>query len=167
MLFIALLLLVAFSFQLPIPLPVKANGSPPYHNGVETYEWDPLLYSQWDYRIRVTVTEPGFVNRTNEPINVYLEFPSGFAREKNIHVKFYNGTWNLVPYQVWNTTGTPHLDSCTITFLSNITKGDTVHYYVYFTGGFSPTAPISPTYVEWDNATGSITAASYQATMNL
>ncbi|MFX0069252.1 MAG: hypothetical protein ACFE7I_09285 [Candidatus Hodarchaeota archaeon] len=166
--FIALLLLVSFSFQLPIPLPVKANGSPPYHNGIETYEWDPALYSEWNYRVRVTVTEPGVANRTNEPINVYLEFPSGFAREKNIHVKFYNGTWHLVPYQVWNITGgAPYLDSCTITFLSNITKGDTVHYYVYFSGSSSPTAPDSPTYVEWDNATGSITAASYQATMNL
>ncbi|MFX1487113.1 MAG: hypothetical protein ACFFBS_08495, partial [Promethearchaeota archaeon] len=163
-----LMLAAVFSFQLPILLPAKANGSPTvYHNGVETFEWDPALYSEWDYRIRVSVTEPDSVNRTNEPVNVYLEFPSGFAREKNIHVKFYNGTWYPVPYQVWNTTGTPYLTSCTITFLSNITKGNTVYYYVYFTGSSSPTAPVSDTYVTYDNDSGVITAFNYRATMNL
>ncbi|MHA1409945.1 MAG: hypothetical protein ACTSQY_06515, partial [Candidatus Odinarchaeia archaeon] len=61
------------------------------HAGTQSNEWAPDLYSDWDKRIMITVTEPNVCDRINEPIDVFLTFDAGEARIGKFRVLFYNG----------------------------------------------------------------------------
>ncbi|MBD3185478.1 hypothetical protein GF325_01515, partial [Candidatus Bathyarchaeota archaeon] len=96
--------------------------------------WNP----SWNHRKNLTITEPGVMDRDQDPIDVYLEFTGEEARVGSLRVACYTNTstWNEIPSQVWNATtftnGTADFySSCTITFFINITKADTEHYYLY------------------------------------
>ncbi|MHA1652105.1 MAG: MSCRAMM family protein, partial [Candidatus Helarchaeota archaeon] len=98
----------------------------------------------WDYRYKVILTAPSVTQpdspvnifqRINEPIDVYLEFPSGTCHENSIRVTYYNGSsWNLIQSQIWNKTyySGNFLSSCTVTFLANISYNLREIYYIYF-----------------------------------
>ncbi|MHA1717275.1 MAG: hypothetical protein ACTSXP_16640 [Promethearchaeota archaeon] len=111
--------------------------------GIETLSswWN----ESWDYRRKITLVEPGLMNRTNEPINVFLNFSGNEAHEGSLRVASYDGTvWTEIESQVWNATmhsnGTDNFyDSCTITFFYNISLDSTEILYVYYDPEISST----------------------------
>ena len=134
-------LIILFSVMTFLPLfsityDVNAIGNgiyPGSHDGISVYEWDPDLYTYWNNRIEVNITEPNIADRVNEPVNLFLNFDYGSARTGKFRVVFYNGsTWIDAPTQIWNVTSIgDYVTSGTITFLTNITKGNTQTYYLY------------------------------------
>ncbi len=117
---------------------------------VETLEswWN----SVWAYRKKITITEPSFMDREREPVDIYLTFTGYEARVNSIRLTLYNGssnTWYEVPSQVWNVTtinnGTANFYSrCSVMFLLNMTKADSEIYYVYY----DPYYATAPTYTD-------------------
>ncbi|MFX0101698.1 MAG: hypothetical protein ACFFCS_19190 [Candidatus Hodarchaeota archaeon] len=109
---------------------------------VKNWEAEETITSWWDStwlnRRKITITEPGLMDRDRDPVNVYLTFTGDEARNNSIRIAYYNGTgWNNVSSQVWNATmhsnGSANFyDSCTVMFFVNITKSDTDVYYVYY-----------------------------------
>ena len=86
--------------------------------------------SSYNYRINLTITEPGIGDRVNWPVDVYVTF-SPAANKHAIVVLDYNN--NKVKFQIWNSTAnTTHYFSCTITFLVNIPKGTSRKYFIYY-----------------------------------
>ncbi|MGQ4915945.1 MAG: hypothetical protein ACP6IU_14530, partial [Candidatus Asgardarchaeia archaeon] len=93
--------------------------------------------NSFEYRIPVNITEPGVVDRDRWPINVYVTFPENHAYNGSIRVLYWNGTHWIGPLiaQVWNKTyysGTNYLKSATVTFLVNVSKGNSEIYYIYY-----------------------------------
>jgi len=125
------------------------------HDGSEKVSWPSELYLHWNYRVKITVSEPNIADRVNEPVSIYLTFPSGTARENLFRVMFYNGSsWIDVPTQVWNVTSSlGFVSSATITFLVNISKGATSTYYLYYTDDSLATMPTYYNYVTHTNGT--------------
>lgn len=107
-----------------------------------TYQGIPTIQSwwnaQWTYRQLVNFTEPGLMDRLNDPENVYMTFATGIAHNNSIRLALFNSStssWNEIPSQVWNATfyaSTSFYSSCTIFFFLNMTKGTTDTYYVYY-----------------------------------
>ena len=94
--------------------------------------------SSWEYRVNITVSEPGIMARINWPLDVYLEFIPR-AHKYSIRVLRYSGgTWNEVPYQLWNVTyeNSTHIRSATITFPVTINVGETRIYQVYWSAKY-------------------------------
>ena len=93
--------------------------------------------NSFEYRVPVNITEPGVVNRDRWPVDVYLTFPENHAYNGSIRVLYWNGSHWIGPLiaQVWNETyysGTNYLKSATVTFLVNVSKGDSEVYYIYY-----------------------------------
>ncbi|MEX2684491.1 MAG: hypothetical protein Q6373_023170 [Candidatus Sigynarchaeota archaeon] len=117
---------------------------------VETLEswWN----SAWAYRKKVTITEPGLMDREREPVDIYLTFTGNEARVNSIRLTLYNGSsraWYEVPSQVWNATTHSNgsalfYDRCSVTFLLNMTKSDNEVYYVYY----DPVISTPPSYAK-------------------
>ncbi|MHA1665667.1 MAG: hypothetical protein ACTSVW_07545, partial [Candidatus Njordarchaeales archaeon] len=86
--------------------------------------------SSYNYRINLTITEPGIGDRVNWPVDVYVTF-SPAANKHAIVVLDYSN--NKVKFQIWNSTAnTTHYFSCTITFLVNIPKSTSRKYFIYY-----------------------------------
>lgn len=103
----------------------------------------------WQYRKKLTITEPGLMDRLNDPVNLYIDFSSegNVARVNSIRITLFNSStlnWNEIPSQVWNATnvGGFHI-RCTVLFFVNMTKGDSEVYYIYYDPTYN-TAPIYP-----------------------
>ncbi|MHA1609692.1 MAG: hypothetical protein ACTSUJ_06770, partial [Candidatus Njordarchaeales archaeon] len=92
--------------------------------------WD----TDWEYRINVTVTEPGVVDRKDWPVDVYLTFDPP-AYKYSIRVIYFDGyDFNEIPSQVWNVTycNSTHLSAATVTFLVDLNKGESKVYQIYW-----------------------------------
>ncbi|MHA1787650.1 MAG: hypothetical protein ACTSXT_00315 [Candidatus Helarchaeota archaeon] len=98
-----------------------------------TSSWYDLDY---DYRLNINITEPNIKQRIKEPIDIFLTFPNGHAYNNSIIATYYlNGKFRVIPSQVWNLTfysGTSYIESCTITILADLLKGQTRRYYIYY-----------------------------------
>lgn len=103
--------------------------------GIRTLNW---WDSGYHHRRMITLTEPGIADRCLEPVDVYLSFTPGEAVVNSIRVTFYNGSsWVEEPSQIWNETtytagAKEYYNSCTVTFLSNISKSQQKIYYIYY-----------------------------------
>ncbi|MGQ4892372.1 MAG: hypothetical protein ACP6IP_07790 [Candidatus Njordarchaeia archaeon] len=103
--------------------------------------WD----TDWEYRINVTITEPGISDRSDWPVDVYVKFtPPAF--KYSIRVIRWDGIqYTETPYQPWNITyyNSTHISSATITFLVNLLKGSSVKYQIYWSTSYKdlPTYP--------------------------
>ncbi|MCJ7648207.1 MAG: carboxypeptidase-like regulatory domain-containing protein, partial [Candidatus Lokiarchaeota archaeon] len=88
------------------------------------------------FRVEIEFQEPGYFNRSNEPVDVYITFEQGKCHKDTIRVLLYQlgDTWVETPYQIWNKTmyDATYVKSCTITFLTTIEKNDSELYYVYY-----------------------------------
>ncbi|MGQ9721670.1 MAG: hypothetical protein ACUVXA_10160 [Candidatus Jordarchaeum sp.] len=94
--------------------------------------------TSWCFRKEVNITEPGYVNRVNEPYELSgITFPSGHCHKNSIRVLYYNhitANWVEVPVQIQN-PDPPSGDiitSCDLIFPVNVTAGGTSTYYVYY-----------------------------------
>jgi len=94
--------------------------------------WD----SKYDYRRKVTVTEPNKLARTYEPVEVYLTFAQGSCFSKDtIRVAYWNGSsWSEIPSQVYNVTlwGDNTVRSATILWNVDVELNTSKDYYVYY-----------------------------------
>ncbi|WEU40542.1 MAG: hypothetical protein OdinLCB4_001025 [Candidatus Odinarchaeum yellowstonii] len=103
--------------------------------GIRTDEW---WNNSYRFRRMITLTEPGVSDRILEPVDVYITFNAYEAVVNSIRVAYYNGSdWVEEPSQVWNETtyisgGNVYYNSCTVTFLANISKSQQKIYYVYY-----------------------------------
>ncbi|NLI76078.1 MAG: hypothetical protein GX442_06500 [Candidatus Riflebacteria bacterium] len=112
----------------------------------------------WQYRVKVTVKEPGVTARLNAPCHVTFTIPAGQqpASVNEFRVTDESGTeiprYNLTaPAGVVSTVATPHL-----VFLVNLGKSEIRNYWIYWgnTGapnpgyGFSATASLTSR-TEW------------------
>jgi len=103
--------------------------------------WD----SKYDYRRKVTVTEPNKLARNYEPLEVYLTFAQGscFSRD-SIRVAYWNGsTWTEIPSQVYNVTlwEDTTVKSATILWNVDVELNVSKDYYVYYDEDGEVTAP--------------------------
>ena len=92
--------------------------------------WD----EDWEYRINVTITEPGVEARTDWPVDVYINFdPPAFKYSIRV-IMVDGGGFTEVVSQVWNATyyNDTHLSSATVTFLTTIGKGESQLYQIYW-----------------------------------
>ncbi|MBD3227287.1 MAG: hypothetical protein GF329_03785 [Candidatus Lokiarchaeota archaeon] len=98
-----------------------------------TNDWYDLDY---DYRFDINISEPNIRQRVKEPVNIYLTFPNGHTYNNSIITTYYlNGKFRLVSSQVWNISyygGTSYIQSCTLTILADLLKGQTRRYYIYY-----------------------------------
>jgi hypothetical protein len=103
--------------------------------------WD----SKYDYRRKVTVTEPNKLARTYEPVEVYLTFAQGSCFSKDtIRVAYWNGSaWSEIPSQVYNITlwGDNTVKSATILWNVDVELNASKDYYVYYDEDREVTAP--------------------------
>ncbi|MHA1820500.1 MAG: hypothetical protein ACTSVC_08515, partial [Promethearchaeota archaeon] len=82
--------------------------------------------------------EPNIYPRTNEPVNVYLEFePSTHRYNTTRVVKYIEATqqWEEIPFQlsnVTNQTGDIYILSCNVHFLATVSQNSSVDYYMYY-----------------------------------
>lgn len=87
-------------------------------------------------RVEVSIQEPGYYNRTNEPVDVYLSFSNQVCYLDTIRVMLYisSSNWEEKPYQIWNITmyDATYIKLCTLTFPATVEKDDTELYYVYY-----------------------------------
>ena len=88
--------------------------------------------SSYRYRTEIKLEEPGFFNRTNEPVDVYLTFAQDSCHKDTLRVLERN--IDEIPNQVWNISyyDATYIESATITFLANVNKSETVSYYIYY-----------------------------------
>ncbi len=96
--------------------------------------WD----TDWEYRINVTITEPGISNRTDWPVDVYIHFtPPAFKYSIRV-IKLDGDQYTETPYQPWNITyhNSTHIDSATITFLVDLLQGESVQYQIYWSTSY-------------------------------
>ncbi|MHA1754524.1 MAG: hypothetical protein ACTSYR_03295, partial [Candidatus Odinarchaeia archaeon] len=154
---LSLLIIVSLFSIYPPVTSISEGGQTPFpHEGSETISWHPSLYSQWNYRVKVTLTEPGIADRINEPVSVYLSMPSGMAKENSFRTAYYaNDEWYNVTTQVWNVTKDAGgwVTGATITFIANVSKSSTRDYYIYFTNEIVADPDYDPL-VRWVNDTG-------------
>ncbi len=95
----------------------------------QTSDW---WNESYRYRTEIKLQEPGFFNRTNEPVDIYLTFSEDACHEDSIRVVERN--IDEIPYQLWNISqyDATYIQSATITFLANVNKSETVSYYIYY-----------------------------------
>ena len=115
--------------------------------------WNP----DWEYRINVTVSEPGVVNRTNWPVDVFIMFdPPAFKYSIRV-IRVDGNSFTEIPSQIWNVTyyNETHLSSATITFLVTMAKGESQLHQIYWSTDYtdppSYTKRFSVTVVETEN----------------
>ena len=92
--------------------------------------WD----TDWEYRVNVTVTEPGVADRTNWPVNVFVNFDPP-AHKYSIRV--YDVALGItIDYQLSNVTYADadhnYLSSATVSFYVTISKGSSRIYQIYW-----------------------------------
>ncbi|MHA1379453.1 MAG: hypothetical protein ACTSRG_13850 [Candidatus Helarchaeota archaeon] len=97
--------------------------------------------TSWRFRVQINITESGYASRTNEPVDVWLNFTDlsetgvSSCGNDSIRVLEYSApTWTVLNSQVWNETydGTGNISTATITFQVDINKGETKSYYIYY-----------------------------------
>ena len=104
--------------------------------------WDEGAQWGYDTRRKATVTEPGVMNRSFAPIDIQLKFSQDECANDSIRVLHFNRTafelggtepWVEVPSQIWNETfSAGDYSSCNIVFLTNLSKGESQVFYIYY-----------------------------------
>ncbi|MHA1695579.1 MAG: FG-GAP-like repeat-containing protein [Candidatus Helarchaeota archaeon] len=93
-------------------------------------------YSMWRYRINITLKNPLSVDVENIPIEFYSNFSQYNCLNNSLRLfKGLPPSSEEVPSQVWNISyfsGTNFISGATITFLVNLTAGQKVNYYLYY-----------------------------------
>jgi hypothetical protein len=88
------------------------------------------------YRIPLTITEPGIMNRINETISVSLTFETDAHRVDSTRlVSNESGVWHLNPFQLNNVvyqSGNLYIKSFTIYFFVTVMKSETAYFWVYY-----------------------------------
>ncbi|NMC06862.1 MAG: hypothetical protein GYA24_16710, partial [Candidatus Lokiarchaeota archaeon] len=130
--------------------------------GIETV--DSWWNINWQYRKKLVFTEPGLMDRMNDPVDVQLTFTGNVARENSIRVTYFRNdtrAWVEQPSQVWgvvrhqNASGVYFYDSCKVMIFLNITRGSTEVYYIYY----DPVIGTAPTYTDRISVMGAADAA--------
>ncbi|MGV9172919.1 MAG: hypothetical protein ACOC35_10170 [Promethearchaeia archaeon] len=109
-------------------MPFSENG-PHSADPAKTDWWN----SSYRYRVEVNFTEDGYANRTNEPVNVFVQFDQGECHKDTIRA-VYNNT-DEIPYQMWNISmysGDTYIKYATLTFLAEVRKSNTIQYFIYY-----------------------------------
>jgi len=107
--------------------PKVSDSEPPWWN---------LTYH---YRKPIIITEPGLINRENEPVEVEVDFDSLKAHKNSLRLLYFDGNkWiGPLPLQLSETYLDPdnpnYIRSTKITFLANVSKGKEIIYYLYYT----------------------------------
>ncbi len=108
-----------------------------------TYHDYKLNVSGWGnktyrYRIGIELEEKDSVDRY-QPIDIYLTFRENEHFENSTRLVMFNQTGNdewsdPLPIQVWNKTkyDANYLQSCTITFIANVSADSNQTYFLYF-----------------------------------
>jgi hypothetical protein len=103
--------------------------------------WD----SKYDYRRKITITEPNKLARAYEPVEVYLTFDQGSCFSKDtIRIAYWDGSaWSEIPSQVYNVTlwGDNTVKSATILWNVDVELNTSKDYYVYYDEDGEVTAP--------------------------
>ncbi len=104
--------------------------------------WDEGAQWGYDTRRKATVIEPGVMNRSFTPIDIQLKFSQDECANDSIRVLHFNRThfelggtepWVEVPSQIWNETfSAGNYSSCNIVFLTNLSKGESQVFYIYY-----------------------------------
>ncbi|MBN2157207.1 MAG: hypothetical protein JW776_14275 [Candidatus Lokiarchaeota archaeon] len=120
----------------------------------------------YTHRLLVSIQEPNIYQRTNEPVEVYLEFKDGTHLINSTRLLKYSlGTWTLTSFQLSNVTddGT-YIQSFTITFLVTINLNAAIDYYVYYSDdpGISVYSPISSLVTAYDGTTVNVDNGHYE-----
>jgi len=100
------------------------------------------LSEWWDtrfrFRVGIEVEEVEGIDR-HEPVDFYLTFEDNEHYEDSARLVSFNATgndeWsNEIPIQVWNVTkyGSGFIESCTITFLADVSANSNQTYFLYF-----------------------------------
>ncbi len=109
-----------------------------------TYHDYKLNVSSWwnktyRYRIGLELEETDSIDRY-QPVDIYLTFLENEHYENSTRLVMYNQTgsdeWSdPIPIQVWNITKYPstnYFQSCTITFIANVSASSNQSYFLYF-----------------------------------
>ncbi|MEJ2293490.1 MAG: hypothetical protein P8Y23_01830, partial [Candidatus Lokiarchaeota archaeon] len=89
------------------------------------------------YRIGFVLAESEGIDRY-QPLDVYFTFRANEHYVNTERLVSFNATgndeWsNLIPMQMWNTTGTGnYIESCTITFIANVSANSNKTYFLYY-----------------------------------
>ncbi|MHA1917161.1 MAG: hypothetical protein ACTSUV_02480, partial [Candidatus Ranarchaeia archaeon] len=131
-----MILVVQSSLITPLP---NLDGNAPlkgvpfgYGNGASSSNW---WNSSFIYRVDINITEPGYRDRINEPMNGYLTFEDQTCYNDTLRVLNYNGSaWIEYPVALWNTTwhASGYIEATSYTHAVNISQSDTETYYVYY-----------------------------------
>ncbi len=93
--------------------------------------WD----TDWEYRVNVTIQEPGVAARSDWPVDIFIRF-SPPAFKFSIRVVRYSYPYYIeVPSQVWNLTyyNDTHLASATVTFIiDSLPLNGVAEYQIYW-----------------------------------
>jgi len=101
---------------------------------------------EWEYRVNVTVSEPGVIERHEWPVDLYMNFMPP-AHKYSIRVlEVQGGSFLETPYQISNVTmeNTTHISSGLISFFVSLNKGESKIFQVYW----SPTEKDPPSYTK-------------------
>jgi len=125
----------------------------PEASGV-TYENEKYDLSLWwnkTYRFRIgfVLEETEGVDR-HQPIEVYFTFRENEHYENTERLVSFNATGNdewssLVPIQIWNVTKYPttnYIESCTVTFIVDISANSNKTYFLYYNENNNGIGPI-------------------------
>src|SRR5271157_2981406 len=130
--------------------PVASDTKNPSHNWKGIVSLNTWWNTAWTYRQMVNFTEPGLMDRLNDPENVYMTFSGNVAHNNSIRVACFvntNSSWLEIPSQVWNATFSgAFYTRCTIFFFLNLTKGTTETYYIYYDSVIN-TKPTYPNHI--------------------
>jgi len=106
-------------------------------NGDSTPWWN----KAYRYRLQVNISEPNIATRTNEPVDIWINFTDysvttgSVCGNNSIRVLYYSGSsWIEINSQVWNRSYHPsnNITEATITFPVNITQNTLKSYYIYY-----------------------------------
>ncbi len=114
-----------------------------------TFSWWNASYR---YRLEVVFEEPGYSNRTNEPVDVYLTFDNGKCHKNTVRV-VENNIYEI-SYQIWNETmwDSTYIKSATLTFLATVLKDENASYLVYYSDQDNNGAILNPNQKYIDNS---------------
>lgn len=155
---LAIILSLLIVTAIPLILPNNQSSFPPQVNILTNPQPPNLTVNKanpqpvnlwwnynWNYRMELNVTEPGYSDRKNETATVHLNFGDNHCYNNSIRVAYYNHStalWVEVPIQLDNVSyNGNYITACDLMFLCNVTKGGTSTYYVYYTDDYSGGAP--------------------------
>lgn len=148
-LFIMIILFVLISFN-PPKVDVTQTGNIAHSTQIlgltkdinsKSFDSEPPWWNlTYHYRKPITITEPGYLSRTNEPVEVEVTFEGQKAYKNSLRLLYYDGNkWmGPLPMQIDQDTletdpSGNYITSAKITFLANLTRGETKTYYLYYT----------------------------------